>query len=142
MLMYGHRTGRPGIRIAYRLDGHHLSDRRIQTPNAFVCGYSPRPALCRRLHIQHRDGKGHAKERGLLRHQLRQLWADHEYEKNIGHAQHCLQRSPHQCQRHQTASHGSLRLLRQPAFPRHRNRRTGPWYLQNSKAFGRRQNSA
>ncbi|BHF80046.1 hypothetical protein SprV_0702317000 [Sparganum proliferum] len=81
MLMDAYRDKRPGIRIAYRTDGHFLNQQRMRIDN-----HRSRTSLRRRLRPEHHLGRGHATEHGRLLRRLRELRSGHQHAEDYGDA--------------------------------------------------------
>ncbi|VDM00774.1 unnamed protein product [Schistocephalus solidus] len=81
MLMDAYRDEQPGIRIAYRTDGHLLNSRRMQAPTR-VSTTTVHDLLFANDCTLNTDGGGHAKEHGPLRCRLRRFWIYNRYSQN------------------------------------------------------------
>ncbi|VDL96838.1 unnamed protein product [Schistocephalus solidus] len=86
MLMDAYRDEQPGIRIAYRTDGHLLNSRRMQATTRVST------ATAHDLLFADDYEGGNAKEHGPLRRRLRQFWIYNNYSLNGWHAPAATQR--------------------------------------------------
>nr|VZI02592.1 unnamed protein product [Spirometra erinaceieuropaei] len=76
MLMDAYRDERPGIRIAYRTDGHLLNQRRMHYQSR-VSTTTVHELLLRRLRPKNHLGRGDATERGPVLRHLREFRSGH-----------------------------------------------------------------